>query len=282
MVDFIDNIINPPEEIGERQVWRLMHSADDVLVIDASHEEDGVLISVLLSRITELNDGSDVILSSTGEDTSLFPSDRIALRITKGPVPVKELGYFRGTITEIEFEKIRKSIKYNSFKYNEIQKEYIAGILENIAPLREQAIRQYESILIQLPQHTENYSVNKYEYRWAADDAQQREKLREFWKKEREMRVKGITFDHLPNLEIVINVIDDVLYIMYFSDTVKHVGDIKIVQEDKVVSANDKQLNLQNKNRAFTSFDSKYLRSGKCILKFTVDDKVNNMEIELQ
>ena len=293
MVDFIENIINPPEDINEKQVWRLLNTDDDALVLDAKYKSDGIVKVVLFSRTTELNDGYDVKIPGSGDDASLFPGDRIALRITESYIPMKELLFFRGTINDEIFDKIRRSLKQRTPDYNEVQERLLEDILKRIESIKEpvnqvQKKKQEEETTIEesnkkipvlhISQHRQESAGEVYEYKWVADDTKQLEKLREFWKKERKLSGRAISFNIMPDLELRINIINGVLYVMFFSLSIARIENIQIAQGDTFINAKNTELNLINENRAFTSFDPSSLIGGKCILQFTVEGKSNSFE----
>lgn len=136
--------------------------------------------------------------------------------------------------------------------------------------------------IIQLPRYEEGLPFEVYEYKWAADDKEQLERIREFWLNERKMRNSAVIFKDIPDLEIRINVIENVLYVMFFSERINSIEDIKIKQGDVLIPAKHSSLNLEEEKRAFTPFETNKLQSGKCTLKFTVHNNENNFEFTVE
>jgi len=144
-----------------------------VLILDASLSDNYKCVkAVLLSPLTSYNDGFDIILKN-----DKLIRERIALRITAGPVQISELLVYLEELQEKStFEAILASLKIKTYNYNDLQIKIIKQILDNLQIIREKAIEDYENSIDQyeifIPFNMKNFDYKPITMAAASDEVQ--------------------------------------------------------------------------------------------------------------
>ncbi len=145
MNEYIKNILNQPDKIEVGQVWSNVDSKRRYLITDVIDEDTGTYRAVILTGVLALNDGSDVVIKK--DRNKFLAKDKLALRITDGPIHKKQLDFCIGKIDNSTIEKIKESLKIREFNYDDDQDFVISEILDELHDEHLEAVNYYEAAL---------------------------------------------------------------------------------------------------------------------------------------
>jgi hypothetical protein len=289
MNEFIKNILNPPSEYSEKQIWYSDEAKKEFLIISAPANEELFKV-VLLSRVTELEDSIDIILRKS--DFQFLASDRIALRFSTGPLHKNQLTYYLGTINSESFEKIKSSLKKTNVNYyDEIQKRVLADILEELEPLRQHAIELYENsirepaIIFKLPTVDASKQEDEIPFKihhLAADDANTLVKEFNFWDNEENDVNKSQTILKDEKIWIKLSEINGNLYLIIYTSEQVSISDVVIEQNGKTISAEPNKVNIGEDDRTALFFDKNKFSNGDAELRLVLNGIQQKIKIKFE
>lgn len=286
MNQFINNLLNPPDSFEKKQIWYSDQAKRDFLIIENSENNYGLLKVVLVSRVTELEDSIDVILSK--DRYEFLPSNRIALRFTKGPIHKDQLTNYLGSIDEETFLEINKALKaVSKNNYNEVEQRVLAEILDELEPIRQESIRLYEDSadsdthIFTLPNvdstDVEGESEHYYSGKLAADDITATQEEYNFWELEESGEGLSKTIITEDSILLKLSIIDNNIYLVIYANQPCTLEGVSVKQDAKVIVSEPNKIVLKEPGRAALFFDKTKIVSGSAELIFTLND-VNKRE----
>lgn len=288
---FLNNVLNPPNKIKIGQIWYNNLTKRDFLIIDDKFGKMGVFRSVHLSRVIELNDGNDVLLKS--DLYEFYPTDRISLRFTEGPISKNDLNFYLGEISETDLKLVKDSLKISDDSLTDIQRNILAEILEEIEPVRFAALEYFESIFSNLDEEksdTQIFKISEYlnteiepfTYALAAADDSLLN-VEQFYELERENREKSFVLINDKNSLIRLSIVKGNLYLVIFAkENEVNIDNVEFTQNDLSFESSDKKLKILPNQMGFISFNLKNYKKEKSKISFKINEKYfeKNFRIE--
>jgi len=249
-----------------------------VLILDASLSDNYKCVkAVLLSPLTSYNDGFDIILKN-----DKLIRERIALRITAGPVQISELLVYLEELQEKStFEAILASLKIKTYNYNDLQIKIIKQILDNLQIIREKAIEDYENSIDQyeifIPFNMKNFDYKPITMAAASDEVQI--ELIEFWDKETQVKENSIKLVENDLYRVRISNLDGGLYLIVIALSGKiQFGDVSIKSDEQLRFNYAETVTIEK--RFFLPLKFKAQPDENLILEFKINDE--NFQYELK
>lgn len=278
-----------PREIQAGQVWYLKSLNLEVLIIDDTPQTKyGFVNAVVLMVMNNITDGNDVIFQHEE-----YPTPRIAMRMTYGPVPVSELAVYRCDVSLDIIEKIRESVKNEDYSnFDEYQLSVVDQILEALEVVRAKAVKDYENIyskLVELNTKIEalpDMSLGNFDYyktysnSLAAADYEIEDKIIEFWDKELENKDTAIKLINDEKLKIRISFVDNLPYLVVYSVLPKcRFGNLVIKNaENKMLFNKKDMINVQK--RYFIPLVFQASEGDKFFVEFDLNNKHYKFEFQ--
>ncbi len=273
--DFLKNILNPPRNIREKQIWYSYDLNNEFLIInDESGEE--IYDTVMLSPLCDVfDDGVDVALPK-----NKFPflaSKRIALRFTKGPLHKSQFSYYLGTIDDDTFNKVKLSLKNKTYAYDEDQLLILSDLLDELEYARLQAVNLFEkgttAVIIKLPDYkkVEDASVYNPAMALAAKDEKANKLNYEFWEKVK--KSTKTTIVGTDDFNISLTEIDSSLFLVLYSFKEMSIEDIAIKQNGVYIKAQPDHYKIEKDSRAAFLLDATEIKKGTAKLRLKIDSK---------
>ena len=291
--EFLNNVNNPPENIQKKQIWYSRDYNKKFLIIDDEQdgEDYGIYVALLLSSVPEVfADGIDVVI-----EKSKFPflaSDKLAMRLTRGPVHKEQLDYYLGEIDDETFHKILKTTKVLKNNYDEDQQILFSEILEDLEFVRAEAINLLEEkleqevevkdseeerkpIIIYIDEQTTEASNIDDVYIPAAAIAANSigvvSKIVEFW----EYIVSSKKNSVIKEDKYIIDLVKQKkgLYFVVYSNENMTIENISIEQNNKVIEAKPSKLELEKESKTAAFFSFSKLTKGKAKLIFKINSE---------
>ncbi len=292
MNKFLNNVLNPPTKIKVGQIWYNNLTKRDFLIIDDKFaDKTGVFRSVHISRVIELNDGNDLILPS--KKYKFYPTDRISLRFTEGPISKNDLNFYLGEISETDLKLIKDSLKISDDSLTDIQRNILAEILEEIEPVRFAALEYFEFSFSNLEEEksdTKKFKISDYlnteiepfAYALAASDDSLLN-VEQFYELERENRGKSFVLISDQSSLIRLSIVKGNLYLVIFAkENEVNIDNVEFTQNDLSFESSDKKLKILPNQMGFISFNLKNYKNEESKISFNLNGKYfeGNFRIE--
>jgi len=285
---FLNNVLNPPKELKVGQIWYNNQTKRDFLITDDRFlEKTGVLRSVHISRVIELNDGNEIIIKS--DLYKFYPTDRISLRFTEGPISKNELDYYLGEIIEDDLHLIKESIKNTSDSYTEVQQIILGAILEEIEPVRLSAINYFANqseeksanIIFCISPHLEA-DIKPFEYKLAAADDSYLDS-EQFYELERKNRDNSYVLIDDESTLIRLSLVNGNLYLVIFAKENKILIDnMEFTQAEIKFTSSDNSLEVLPNQMGYISFDMKNYSKEESKITFNINGRYFEGKIRLE
>lgn len=282
------NLFNPPAELREGQLWKLRDSDFTVMLTDTAYTGSiDVVRGLIISPITSLSDGGD-ILFGPNQSGGVTPGERIALRVTDGPLHISSLQAFLGVLPKTLISRIKKTLKNHSYNYLDFEEEQIAEILDILSKFRTEAVQLFErkgesgATIFTLPNVAAKKYDEVYPLRTAASDADFLKKEEEFWDVERIASKHSFLVYSDQNTTVRLTPFGSRLLFVCLSDKVKNVSGIQFSDGKSTIKAADPKLSIGNSGRNHTYIDPKLLRNNKWEISFSLDKKKIAVNVEIK
>jgi len=263
MDEYIKNILNQPEKVEVGQVWSNVDSMRRYLITDVIDENTGVYRAVFLTGVLSLNDGSDVVIEK--EKNKFLAKDKLALRITDGPIHKKQLDFCIGKIDEETIEKIKDSLKNQDFNYDDEQDFVISTIIDELHDEHLEALNYYEEALDEIAESDEDNSTDAliinisaylkkengtnaaatikdnelpyFKNRLAADDNSNKEAELHFWQEIKDMPFQNIYKTEKTEIKLMFDVKHNKLLLVAYSSEDININEIKLELKNRIIEA---------------------------------------------
>jgi len=270
------------------QIWYSSDLKMEFLITDASVvNELHIVRAMVVSPITELGDNKDVVFKTTAK--------RVALRLTQGAYPENMLNLYHGEIKKEILEKVLENenapFEDDLEFLEEIASEY-ERINNKLQPFREEAFTLFESeqtkqhspVIFELPKSVKTANVNFYvPNKLAAANIDTLRKEQEFWDLERKASESTLYILNDKNLVVRLTLLENHLFFIVYSDTVKKISDIVLLNEktQNVIKPDPPTIDITKDQRGFAQFAISDISIGTWTLSFTAGKKKYNKKIEL-
>ena len=270
MNPLIENMLNRPTEIKVGQIWWNYELKRELVISDTRFiKQENIIRTMLIGSSSLYNDIAEEYDINIPQGDTVLPSDRTIFVLTSGPTTIQQLDVFVGTLSKSLIEKVIYAEKnyvqiFNSRKNSE-QTYILRHEYAKLGKLRMEAIRLKEEskipvihILSQtnnIEKDKSNYMVNdsSESYSIAAEDKiSKNEKIElsdEFWDLEMINSPKAIVFIKSEKLEVHLNEINNILYLVFNTSLEKKIKNIIFSFNNRAIQATD--LVIKNKRAAF-------------------------------
>ena len=279
MKEYLKNLINQPSQVKAGQVWKIYDIK--VLVVDDRYADKGIVRVLVVSDLTILNDGIDIILPKN--DRTRF-KDYTTLRVTQCAIPIDSLELFIEEIESDLLDKIKMTLHIQDFDYLESELKIINLYNEILEEHKNRAIKKYEETNSEIyASKTPIYNVSAFVYGnsepfrlalAASDDSLLSGE--QFFELERENRDKSFLILDDDLALIRLTPVKGNLYLVIYAKKKININDIRFSQNDVEFPSLEKEFNISPNGLGFSAFDLKNYKKEDAIISF----KINGKEIK--
>jgi|GEM_PF-3068295 len=298
MNNVLFNYFNRPGEYKNGQIWHCNQIGEDIVIsdVDNVYIKRGIIRGMILSNEVFLGDKKDLKFKPTGYLKDIYSPELVLLRVTDGPLHINDLSFYKGDIPKNICARISTVVKY-PVDQNPVQMEFSTDIIEKLRPLWDNAFEKDEEYLESLQKEIKKDTINKilslrvlqklkkdslrFQYRIAAADVSSSD-IRTFWDKENKSRKDSIILYKDSKNTFRVTLIEGRLYFTAQSDQFKKISNVKLVQNQKIIPAIDKEIIFGKEKRVFTSFKDYDFESGEIQIKFNIDKKSYSFNVEMK
>jgi sulfur relay (sulfurtransferase) DsrC/TusE family protein len=270
MNQLIENMLNRPTEIKVGQIWWNYELKRELVISDTRFiKQENIVRTMLIGSSSLYNNIAEEFDINIPQGETVLPSDRTIFVLTSGPNSIQQLDVFVGNLSKNLTEKVIYAEKnyvqiFNSRKNSE-QTYILRHEYAKLSKLRIEAIRLKEKSKIpfiytlsqtnNIEQDKSNYMVNDSleSYNLAAEDKiSKNEKIElsdDFWELEMINSPKAMVFIKSEKLEVRLNEINNILYLVFNTSLDKKIKNIIFSFNNR--SSQAKDLVIKNKGAAF-------------------------------
>ena len=270
MNPLIENMLNRPTEIKVGQIWWNYELKRELVISDTRFiKQENIVRTMLIGSSSLYNNIAEEFDINIPQGETVLPSDRTIFVLTSGPNSIQQLDVFVGNLSKNLTEKVIYAEKnyvqiFNSRKNSE-QTYILRHEYAKLSKLRIEAIRLKEKSKIpfiytlsqtnNIEQDKSNYMVNDSleSYNLAAEDKiSKNEKIElsdDFWELEMINSPKAMVFIKSEKLEVRLNEINNILYLVFNTSLDKKIKNIIFSFNNR--SSQAKDLVIKNKGAAF-------------------------------
>ncbi|MBZ0181556.1 MAG: hypothetical protein K8F60_03805 [Melioribacteraceae bacterium] len=221
MNELISNIFNAPQEYEIGQVWYQGDIKEEILITDAANKHLGVIRGMVISPITELADGVDVILEAS--KNNFLNRNRIVLRFTEGPIKTDYLDFYNGKIESETMDQILLTRMNKEQYYNEEQLHTFERLHSKIEPLF------INSLPIEESESETIFADKSYNYSMAASDNYSILNDLEFYNEERKVKDSSIIIYSEGSTTVRISKVNLFYHLVIYSKEIQRVHNISFL-----------------------------------------------------
>lgn len=270
MNQLIENMLNRPTEIKVGQIWWNYELKRELVISNTRFiKQENIVRTMLIGSSSLYNNIAEEFDINIPQGETVLPSDRTIFVLTSGPNSIQQLDVFVGNLSKNLTEKVIYAEKnyvqiFNSRKNSE-QTYILRHEYAKLSKLRIEAIRLKEKSKIpfiytlsqtnNIEQDKSNYMVNDSleSYNLAAEDKiSKNEKIElsdDFWELEMINSPKAMVFIKSEKLEVRLNEINNILYLVFNTSLDKKIKNIIFSFNNR--SSQAKDLAIKNKGAAF-------------------------------
>jgi sulfur relay (sulfurtransferase) DsrC/TusE family protein len=270
MNQLIENMLNRPTEIKVGQIWWNYELKRELVISNTRFiKQENIVRTMLIGSSSLYNNIAEEFDINIPQGETVLPSDRTIFVLTSGPNSIQQLDVFVGNLSKNLTEKVIYAEKnyvqiFNSRKNSE-QTYILRHEYAKLSKLRIEAIRLKEKSKIpfiytlsqtnNIEQDKSNYMVNDSleSYNLAAEDKiSKNEKIElsdDFWELEMINSPKAMVFIKSEKLEVRLNEINNILYLVFNTSLDKKIKNIIFSFNNR--SSQAKDLVIKNKGAAF-------------------------------